>query len=223
MSDIAIRKQNENKPALATERAWDPWRTMRSLLSWDPFREMAAFPTLDEGTLALSPAFEVKETKDAYEFKADVPGIHDKDLEVSMTGNRLTISGKREAEKEDKSGRYYTYERSYGSFMRSFSLPDGADTDKVRASLDKGVLSISIPKVVPDGGGVLPLAPPERRRAPADAREIRSGGSRRPAAEGAREVGRQCRIAPRGQYEPEGRARELATPPRGAAPSAGGG
>jgi HSP20 family protein len=147
MSDIAIRKQNENKPAVvAPERAWDPWRTMRSLLSWDPFREMAAFPRLDEGALAVLPAFDVKETKDAYEFKADVPGIQEKDLEVTLTGNRLTVSGKREAEKEDKSERYYTYERSYGSFTRSFSLPDGADTDKVRASLDKGVLSVSIPK-----------------------------------------------------------------------------
>ncbi len=146
MADIAIRKQNENKPAASIERAWDPWRTMRSLLSWDPFREMAAVPALEEGPFAVSPAFDVKETKDAYEFKADVPGIQDKDLEVSMTGNRLTVSGKREAEKEDKSDRYYTYERSYGSFTRSFSLPDGADADQVRASLDKGVLSISVPK-----------------------------------------------------------------------------
>jgi HSP20 family protein len=146
MSDIAIRKQNENKPVVATERAWDPWRTMRSLLSWDPFRGMAAFPTLDETAVIVSPAFDVKETKESYEFKADVPGIQEKDLEVSMTGNRLTVSGKREAEKEDKSDRYYTYERSYGSFTRSFALPDGADADKVRASLEKGVLSISIPK-----------------------------------------------------------------------------
>ncbi len=146
MSDIAIRKQNENKPAVATQREWDPWRTMHSLLSWDPFREMAAFPRLDANAVAVSPAFDVKETKEGYEFKADVPGIQEKDLEVSMTGNRLTISGKREAEKEDKSDRYYTYERTYGSFTRSFSLPDGADTGKVRAALEKGVLSISIPK-----------------------------------------------------------------------------
>jgi HSP20 family protein len=146
MTDITIRKQNENKPAVAGERAWDPWRTMRSLLSFDPFREMAAFPALAESAITVSPAFDVKETKDSYEFKADVPGIQDKDLEVSMTGNRLTVSGRREAEKEEKSDRYYAYERSYGSFTRSFSLPDGADTEKVHAALDKGVLSISVPK-----------------------------------------------------------------------------
>jgi len=146
MSDIAIRKQNENKPTAIAERPVDPWRAMRALLSWDPFREMATFPTLDVGAFAVTPAFDVKETKDAYEFKADVPGIQDKDLEVSMTGNRLTVSGKRETEKEERGDRFYTLERSYGSFTRSFSLPDGADTDKVRASLEKGVLSISVPK-----------------------------------------------------------------------------
>ena len=75
-----------------------------------------------------------------------MPGIQDKDLEVTMTGNRLTVSGKREEEKEDKSDRYYAYERTYGSFTRSFTLPDGADTDKLRASLEKGVLAITVPK-----------------------------------------------------------------------------
>jgi HSP20 family protein len=146
MSNIEIRKQNENKPTAGLERTLDPWRTMRSLLSWDPFVEMAAFPALEDRAFAVTPAFDVKETKEAYEFKADVPGIQDKDLEVTMTGNRLTVSGKREAEKEDRSDRYYTYERSYGSFTRSFTLPDGADTDKLRASLEKGVLSITVPK-----------------------------------------------------------------------------
>jgi HSP20 family protein len=148
MSNISIRKQGAEKPAVpaAAEAAWDPWRVMRAMLGWDPFREMAPFPTLDERTMAVSPAFDVKETKDAYVFKADVPGIQDKDLEVTMTGNRLTVSGKREAEKEEKSERYYTYERSYGSFTRSFTLPDGADVDHLRASLEHGVLTLSVPK-----------------------------------------------------------------------------
>lgn len=65
---------------------------------------------------------------------------------MTVTGNRLTVSGKREAEKEDKGERYYSYERSYGSFTRSFTLPEGADTDKLRASLEKGVLAITVPK-----------------------------------------------------------------------------
>jgi HSP20 family protein len=146
MTNIEVRRQNGNKPAAIAERAFDPYRAVRALLSWDPFSEMAPFAA-EERAFALAPAFEVKETKEAYEFKADVPGVQDKDLEVTMTGNRLTVSGKREAEKEDKGDRYYTYERSYGSFTRSFTLPDGADTDSLRASLEKGVLSITVPKM----------------------------------------------------------------------------
>ncbi|HTQ43499.1 MAG TPA: Hsp20/alpha crystallin family protein [Polyangiaceae bacterium] len=148
MANITIRKQNGDKPIAATptEQMWDPWRTMRSLLSWDPFREMAPFPAFEERAIAFSPAFDVKETKDAYLFKADVPGMQDKDLEVTMTGNRLTVSGKRDEEKEEKSERYYTYERNYGSFSRSFTLPEGADTENLVAKLDAGVLTITVPK-----------------------------------------------------------------------------
>jgi HSP20 family protein len=147
MSNISIRKQSGDKPVAAqVEPAWDPWRQMRALLSWDPFREMAPFPAFDERAAGFAPAFDVKETKDGYEFKADVPGIQDKDLEVTVTGNRLIVGGKREEEKEDRSDRYYAYERHYGSFSRSFTLPDGADSDKLRASLDQGVLTLTVPK-----------------------------------------------------------------------------
>jgi HSP20 family protein len=147
MSDITIRKQNGDKPTVAQrEAAWDPWRQMRALLSWDPFREMAPFAAFEERAAGFAPAFDVKETKDSYQFKADLPGIEEKNLEVTMTGNRLTVGGKREEEKEDRSDRHYTYERSYGSFTRSFTLPDGADTDRLRASLEHGVLSITVPK-----------------------------------------------------------------------------
>jgi HSP20 family protein len=99
-----------------------------------------------EAPVSFTAAFDIKETKDAYLFKADVPGVQEKDLEVTITGNRLTISGKREEEKEEKSDRYYTYERNYGAFSRSFTLPDGADTDTLQASLEKGVLTVSVPK-----------------------------------------------------------------------------
>jgi HSP20 family protein len=147
MSNVVIRKQNGDKPTVpAAEHAWDPWRTMRALLAWDPFREMAPYAPVEASGFALTAAFDVKETKDAYLFKADVPGIHDKDLEVTVTGNRLTIAGKRDAEKEDKNDRYYSYERSYGAFTRSFTLPDGADVEALRAALDQGVLTVTVPK-----------------------------------------------------------------------------
>ena len=146
MSNIVIRNPGGEKPVTAGpgDLAWDPWRSVRALLAWDPFRDLAPFSL--ERDAFLAPAFDIKETKDAYVFKADVPGIQEKDLEVTLTGNRLTVSGKRDAEKEEKADRYYTYERHYGTFRRSFGLPDGADFGKLNASLDQGVLTISVPK-----------------------------------------------------------------------------
>jgi HSP20 family protein len=126
------------------QRETDPFRW---LLRWDPFREMAPSwfgqPSTETG---FSPSFEVKENKDGYMFKADLPGVQDKDVEVKLVGDRLTISGKREAEREDKDDTYYAYERSFGSFMRSFTLPSGIDADHVLAELKDGVLSVVIPK-----------------------------------------------------------------------------
>jgi HSP20 family protein len=78
----------------------------------------------------LNPSFEVKETKDAFEFKADVPGIDSKDLDVKLTNNRLTVSGKRETEKTDKGDTYYTYE-TRRQLRRSFVVPGGTATRSV--------------------------------------------------------------------------------------------
>ncbi|HEU0035823.1 MAG TPA: HSP20 family small heat-shock protein [Kofleriaceae bacterium] len=121
---------------------------MRDMLRWDPFREMVPTSWLGPGypEPVFTPAFEVKETKDAFEFKADLPGVKEPDLEVKLTGNRLSVIGKRESEKEDKQDTYYTYERSYGSFQRLFTLPEGLDVDHVVAELKEGVLNIVIPK-----------------------------------------------------------------------------
>jgi len=143
MADLAVQKKPET--TTVARREWDPLRVMRDMLRWDPFREMA--PTFaPEASQAYVPAFEVKETKDAYVFKADVQGLKEPDVEVSVTGNRLTISGKREAEKEEKSDTFYTYERSYGTFTRSFTLPDQADVEHVKAELKAGELTVAIPK-----------------------------------------------------------------------------
>ena len=150
MANIAVRKENGTTTPAATPRRpieprWEPLRVMRDLLSWDPFREMSAFPVTVPSTFA--PPFEVKETSTGYVFQADLPGIDAADVDVNLTGNRLTISGKREAEKEDKTDTYYTYERTYGSFARSFTLPDGIDTNAMTASLTNGVLTIDVKKL----------------------------------------------------------------------------
>ncbi len=142
---IEVRKNDQPTAALApTRERLTPFQVMRDLMSWDPFREMT--PAWSDLPAEFTPTFDVKETKDSFVFKADVPGIKESDLDVTVTGNRLNVSGKREEEKEDKSDRYYTYERSYGSFSRSFTLPEGVDTTTVRADLKDGVLTLSIQK-----------------------------------------------------------------------------
>ena len=125
--------------------AWEPFRTMRELLRWDPFGEMApAWAPLDVQT--FMPDFEVKETQNAFVFKADMPGVEEKNLDVKLNNNRLTVSGTRETEKVEKNETYYAKERSYGGFTRSFMLPEGFDGEKVAAELEKGVLTITVAK-----------------------------------------------------------------------------
>lgn len=142
MANLTVHK-NEGQSGRAE---LEPFRAMRRLLDWDPFREMVPFSWPEERGVSFSPAFEVKETKGSYFFKADVPGIAEKDLDITLTGNRLTVSGKREAEKEDQGETYYAYERSYGRFTRSFTLPEGADAEQIKADMKDGVLTLTVPK-----------------------------------------------------------------------------
>jgi len=106
---------------------------------------MPAWPA--EARDVMNVAFDVKETKDGCVFTADAPGIDSKDIDVKLQNNRLTVSGKREQEKSDKGDTYYSYERSYGSFSRSFTLPEGVDADKISADLNQGVLTVNLPKM----------------------------------------------------------------------------
>src|SRR5581483_416135 len=101
----------------------------------------------EERAAIWSPNFEVKENKEGFQFKADLPGVKESDLDITLTGNRLSIHGKREAEKQDKGETYYTYERSYGDFTRSFTLPEGIDADHLHAELKDGVLTMVVPKL----------------------------------------------------------------------------
>jgi len=88
----------------------------------------------------------VKETADAYVFTADMPGIRREDLDIQLAGNRLSVSGKREPETADPQGQFYTQERSYGTFSRTFSLPEEVQSGKVAAELRDGVLHLMVPK-----------------------------------------------------------------------------
>jgi HSP20 family protein len=145
MANITVRNDDGNKPQQQfASSALEPIRRMRELMGWDPFQEM--MPFLAQSPASFVPTFEVKETKDSYLFKADVPGVRESDLEVTIAGNRLAISGRREAETEDQTDRYFAYERSYGSFARAFTLPEGVDPNGVQADLKDGVLTVSLRK-----------------------------------------------------------------------------
>ena len=146
MANITVRKRNGGEVVQPTAtREWEPLRIMRSLMGWDPFREIEpTWPALEVEEFA--PAFDVKEGKDSYVFKADLPGVEEKDIEVNLTGNRLSVSGKRESETEEKGENYYTCERSFGSFFRSFTLPDQSDLANIHSELRQGVLTIVVPK-----------------------------------------------------------------------------
>jgi HSP20 family protein len=145
MANINVRKEEQQQPTRAVAPAfeWDPSRFMRQFLGWDPFREMMPLVRTDTGFM---PAFEVKENKEGYLFKADLPGVKESDIDITIAGDRLTISGKRTAEKQEQTDTYYTYERSFGSFTRSFTLPSDADMAKCHAELRDGVLTLLVPR-----------------------------------------------------------------------------
>lgn len=119
--------------------ARDPYSLARELFGWDPFsgtRPVSAF----------APAFEVKETNESFVVRADLPGVEEKDLDVSLHAGVLTVSGARQAENRNEGESYAVYERQYGSFSRSFSLPEMADADRIDAKLEGGVLTLTIGK-----------------------------------------------------------------------------
>ena len=141
-----IRRREGGGQLSSPRTEWDPFRMMREMLRWDPFQEMLPFtPSTEPGAVFL-PDFEVKENKDGYIFKADLPGVKENDLDISLTGNRLVVSGKREFEKEEENETYFARERSYGTFTRTFTLPEGADVDHAKADLKNGVLTLVVPK-----------------------------------------------------------------------------
>jgi HSP20 family protein len=134
---------------------------MTVLTRFEPFRQ---FPTLqdrinrvfresygqgDEQSLTTSsfaPAVDVYEDEHTVTLKIEVPGIDEKDIDVRLENNTLTVHGERKIEQEEKEENYRRVERHYGSFTRTFTLPTTVDSEKVSANYDKGVLKIALPK-----------------------------------------------------------------------------
>jgi HSP20 family protein len=134
---------------------------MTVLTRWEPFREFATLQGRmnrlfrdsytggqDESltTSTFAPALDVYEDEHQVVLKIEVPGIDEKDIDVRVENNTLTVHGERKIEKEEKEENYRRVERQYGSFTRTFTLPQTVDTENVSANYDKGVLKINLPK-----------------------------------------------------------------------------
>jgi HSP20 family protein len=130
-----------------------PWRAFGELSSlrrdmdklWDRFSGETPFAkTFGETWL---PSVDISETKDNFVVKAELPGLEAKDVNVSISGDVLTIKGEKKTEEEEKDEHYHCVERYSGSFQRVFQLPSGVKTDMIEATFDKGVLNVTLPKV----------------------------------------------------------------------------
>jgi len=125
---------------------------------WDPFEELATlrnrmdrlwtrFNADDETALAdWSPTSDVVETKDAIIIKAELPGLEEKDVDVAIENGVLTIKGERNAEKETEEKGFRRIERSYGSFLRAFTLPTNVEPEQITATFTNGLLEVQLPK-----------------------------------------------------------------------------
>jgi HSP20 family protein len=152
---------NEQPKSVATSRPEVPgWRNLHDELD----RMMSGFfggavgrlparlfdyeslPRSAQNTSALTPRIDVSETEQAIELKAELPGMEEKDVDLLVQDHVLTIRGEKKFEKEEKQKSYHIVERQYGSFQRSFELPDIVDEAKIAAKFDKGVLHVTLPK-----------------------------------------------------------------------------
>ncbi|XP_054791835.1 17.3 kDa class I heat shock protein-like [Prosopis cineraria] len=124
-----------------------------SLDVWDPFKDFpfpsALSTSFRENSAFVSTRIDWKETPEAHVFKADLPGLKKEEVKVEVEDERvLQISGERNVEKEDKNDKWHRVERSSGKFMRRFRLPENAKMDQVKASMENGVLTVTVPKAV---------------------------------------------------------------------------
>ena len=130
-----------------------PWRPFGELSPfrkeadrlWDRF--LGEIPFGRTFTESWLPSVDISETKDNFVVKAELPGLEAKDVNVSISGDILTIKGEKKAEEEEKDEHYHRIERYSGSFQRVFQLPSGVIADKIEATFDKGVLKVTLPKV----------------------------------------------------------------------------
>lgn len=134
------------------QRYIDPFSSMRAEMDrvFDSFlgRGFGRFPTLASvvDCDAVVPSIDVCETVAEFVVEAELPGMDEKDVSVTLNNGVLTLKGEKKSERDEKKDDYHLTERSYGSFQRSFQVADTVDADKVRAAFEKGVLKVTLPK-----------------------------------------------------------------------------
>ena len=134
-----------------------------NLVKWDPFLELEDVskhlnrifgrtpariePDRELLTMAdWTPSVDITETDTAYMIKGEIPGVDRENVKVTIEDGMVTISGERKQEKEEKDKKFHRIERSYGSFMRSFRLPDNVDESAVKAEFKDGMINVTLPK-----------------------------------------------------------------------------
>ncbi|XP_034220148.1 18.5 kDa class I heat shock protein-like [Prunus dulcis] len=139
-------------PNFRRSSIFDPF----SLDLWDPFKDfqfpssssLSTFPEFSrENSAFLNTRIDWKETPEAHVFKADIPGLKKEEVKVEVEDDRvLQISGERNVEKEDNNDKWHRVERSSGKFLRRFQLPENAKVNEIKAAMENGVLSVTVPK-----------------------------------------------------------------------------
>ena len=124
----------------------DPFALARELLGWDPFFRTDWPARTQSQPSAFAPHFNVVEREGGYFISADVPGVREEDIDVTVQDGYLVISGSRNAEERKEGDNFYVYERRYGNFSRAFALPENADADAVEAHMKEGVLEVKVGK-----------------------------------------------------------------------------
>jgi HSP20 family protein len=157
---LPVKTEQKGGEAAALLQSWRPIESLRREIDrlfedfdhgfWgSPFRRsmFAAEPLLrHEMSFAGMPAVDIAESDKAFEITAELPGMDEKSIEVKLANGGLTIRGEKSAEKEEKKKDYYLHERHFGSFERSFRMPEGVDVSKIEASFKKGILTVTLPK-----------------------------------------------------------------------------
>lgn len=148
VTDLIPWKRNDNRLALSRPAA-DPFGALRQEIDQMFGRTLGDWTgrnSFNTGMRTFMPTVDVKETAKEFRVTAELPGMEEKDLELSLLDGMLTIKGEKREEHEEEKGETYRCERQYGAFARTISLPAEVDADKVKASFRHGVLKVTLPK-----------------------------------------------------------------------------